>query len=210
MTSSNGSPRSLGAFLLLLVALIGWGVVDSLVIQGVHIAMETGGDFGPIERAITSADNWVLRWLPFALFPVLLAPEAAVVVWAVQGRRQTPVPGIGSLARVHLRIWAMALVGALGLGVVAALLWKTPFFTNVGITALFAFSWSYAGAVFAALRLQKHRNMAGVSGVKASSMAIAVFLLASCAPISFVGAIVPLWILWASRGDITPQAQQAG
>jgi hypothetical protein len=80
--------------------------------------------------------------------------------------------------------------------------------TTALLGALLAFSWAAAGGLFAALSLQRHRNEAGASQLQAKWLAFAAFPLALLSPIT--GFIVPLWVLWASRGFIAPNAQRAG
>jgi hypothetical protein len=197
-------PRSLKALLALIAALLTWSIAHAAV--GYRLAVATGADgqLGLMEHTVVSADLLVLRWLPYAVLPVLLAPEVAIGVWALVANRAKYTPLQPRILRAHLRAWTAVLAGAVGLGAVALTwaLWSgSDSFVPLGAVALVAFSWGYAGALWAALWLQKARNAAGLSNFSVSRMALVAFALAAFAPLHFFGAAILVWVLWASRGQ---------
>jgi len=197
-------PRSLKPLLALVVVLLTWGIAHAAVGYRLAVALEADGELGPVEHAVVATDLFVLRWLPYGVLPVLLAPEVAVGVWALVARRASYTPPGARILRTHLRIWTTALAAAVGLGAVTVTwaIWSgSDSFVLPGVVALVAFSWSYAGALWAGLWLQKARNVAALSELRASHMALLAFVLAGCAPLHFFGAAIPVWVLWASRGQ---------
>ncbi len=207
-TSYGRLPRSFGVLVGLLALLLLREAIHLATTNHVERAIIAERELTPFEHAVVFADAWVFRVYPFAVAPAFLAPLAAIVAWALRMRRSAAWPVDGVAARAHLRVWAIALAGAMVLFGAVAPLWNTRWATPILLCAVFTFWWASAGALFTGLWLQVCRNRSGASGIKASSLAILSFALASLVP--FASAIVPLWVLWASRHEITSNTQPAG
>jgi len=200
-------PRSFGLLLTAVAALLAREASHGVVTWQVERALINQRPLGDIENAIVAADHWLLLWYPFAVIPFLLAPPVAVVAWVVRARRSTHATGSAGLIQGQLRVWLLALVlaGVFLLLAVVIPFWTPSWATTVMLAAILAFSWATAGGLFAALSLQRHRNEAGVSQIRATSLAVLAFLVAVLAPVA--GVIVPLWVLWRSGGVIVPSEQ---
>jgi hypothetical protein len=205
-------PRSLKPLLAVLVFWLAWSVVHALVGFQLDIAIATQRRLGSVERAIVSVDLELRRWLPFFILPAVLAPAGSVVAWWLRVRRPTGNDLQAAAARSQLKAWSLVLAGAvlLGLAAVGLAAWSKAFIsTELGLGALLTLSWSYAGALYDSLWLQQRRNERGDSTFKASTMAVIAFVAVNCAPLHLLGTGLPLWVLWASRGDPDVVAGQA-
>ena len=197
-------PRTLKVALALCVVLVAWAVIHAGVEYRLSVAVDDGRELGRFEHAVLAVDMFVVRWIPWGLLPVLFAPEAAIGSWAFLRWRGRYTPPAARVARAELKIWALVLAAGVGLGALA-IAWSLRFrghsLVALGITALFLFSWGYAGAVWAALWLQSARHLAGRSRLRASHLALLACLVAGCAPLHAFGVAIPVWVLWASRAE---------
>ena len=204
MSESDAVPPSRKTLLVCVLLLLIWSAIHIAIGYRLERAAQAEREFGPFEQAIVSADTWMILWLPYGLLPVILAPEVTIGIWAFRRRRGSYPSPPGHLARAHLKAWAIVLGAAvaLGAGAQVCMMWLQ---SHSGIlflaTALFAFEWAFAGALWAALWLQSARNQSGLSRIKASHLALTAFLVAACAPLHLIGAAISVGVLWTSRRE---------
>ena len=194
-------PRSLKPLVTVLALLLCWSVVSTLVTYQLDILVATGLQPTLPERAIIAGNLWVLRWLPFLLMPAFLAPAGATGFWLLSAWRHWPhVTGELAISnlRMWLKVWACIVVG--GAVVLGGIGWYSGRASSkLGIAMLAGFGWSYAAALYNALWGQNMLHKSGASRWSGTAVAWAAFGIVNCAPVTLLGAGIPLWVAWASR-----------
>jgi hypothetical protein len=174
-------------------------VLEVLVQLVLEVATVTRSTMAMWERVLISAYLTVLSTLPFVVFPVLVAPAVVSLLWILPATRPRKLETAGDERRQLKRwLWWLAAVAVVLVGAATAdriREGKVP--VGVWMWALLAFTWAYAGALHRSLRLQSLRVSAGRTRISATSIAVAAALVT---PLQLPGVLLPLWVLWASRG----------
>lgn len=191
---------SLGYATLLMAA---FAVLEVLMEFVLDIAAVTAAPMALWERVIIAGYLDVMRYLPFLMFPAVLAPAVVILLWLVPRTRPATLEA-PELERRRLATWLWWVAGAGAVVCAGAALSRIrPDVVPVGIWAwaLMTATWATAGALHRAFRLQSLRASAGLTRINATALAVAA---AATLPFLTIGFVLPLWVLWASRSAGRP------
>jgi hypothetical protein len=178
-----------------------WTTVSVLAPMALDIAIAVEAPLSAVEGVIVDGNLLVLENLPFLLLPALLAPAGVVLRWLVP-RFRPPLTGCVERERAAVKGWLGWIGASFAVALIGAFLavhqpWRVP--TGVWAWVLLAFSWGYAGALDRSFRVHDLRRAAGDTRW---DVVVLVFVGAvTLAAGEALGPVVPLWVLWASRGS---------
>jgi hypothetical protein len=176
------------------------GVLEVLVQLVLEVATVTRSTMTVWERVLISAYLTVLSTLPFVVFPVVVAPAVVALLWILPPTRPKTLDAVPDERRQLARwLWWLAVVAVVLVAAVTVDRFRQASVpVSVWMWALLAFTWAYAGALHRALRVQALRAAAGKTRISATSIAVAAALVS---PLQLPGVLLPLWVLWTSRGS---------
>ena len=192
----TGAQKAFACLTLLVVAL---GVVQLTVFEALVIE----DDMLPahpsiVERVSLVLVNQSLRYIPFIVTVYITIQSGLLLIWAF--RPPQPVSDHEMTARLLSQwlAWSLAVVGitvttllsaaqtSLGAGVLA--LWLAPLFGS-----------AYCACMYRALQLQGYRERAGLSRLKASTLAVGAAFFPLLGPLWPLGLVLPFWVLRAAK-----------
>jgi hypothetical protein len=191
------------------VFLTAWTALGAVVGPALEVASAAQTEMALPERGIVSAYLLILRYLPYLLLPVILSPPVVVLLWVIPWTRPSLLES-PECERRHLAQWVLWLA-VVAVTVCVALVVRAfrpglvPF--GLWLWALMAFTWAYAGALHRAFRVQSLRKTAGSSKIDSNLLAIGA---AVTVPFQLAGAVIPVWVLWASTPPRRAAQQRIG